>query len=124
MTIFICISFYVREMFRFKQISSHFPSLMFAFSDGAAEIFFPIMPMIITQLLTLTNSATLTPLPTNQPPTGIGLSLGSGRVIGPRRHAQANDSRVTALGLYIAVLSVSQQQHNVYSLHINITLLT
>ena len=39
MTIFICISLCVREMFRFKQLVLIFPLLMFAFTDGAVEVF-------------------------------------------------------------------------------------
>ena len=113
---FICISLYIREMFRFKQISSHFsnPDVCFfrrrggGFSAHANDT-------IILRLLTLTNSAPLAPLPTHPPTTG--LSWFSGRVIGPRWHAWANDSTGAALGLYIAVLSVSTTTQCLFAPH-------
>jgi len=63
---------------------------------------------INTRLLTLTISA---PLSRD--------SGDSGRVIGPAGNAQTNDSTGKALR---TVLSVPQEQRNVYSLHINTTL--
>ena len=55
MTIFICISLCVREIFHFKQLVLIFPLLMFAFTDGAVEVFsLHANDTIITQLLTLT----------------------------------------------------------------------
>lgn len=107
MAILICISLYVREIFCFKQISSHrfFRQRGGGFSAHANET-------INTRLLTLTNSA---PLPSLTLPPHTG----SGRVIGPAGNAQTNDSTGKALR---TVLSVPQEQRNVYSLHINTTL--
>ena len=63
MAILICISLYVREMFCFKQISSHrfFRRHGGGFSAHANET-------INTRLLTLTNSAPLPSLPSPHAP--------------------------------------------------------
>ena len=78
MTIFICISLYVREMFCFKQISSHFTIADVCFFRRRGRGFSAhANDTIILWLLTLTNLAPLAPLPTHPFPTGIAFSLGS-----------------------------------------------
>ena len=72
MTIFICISLSIREMFRFKQISSYISIADVCFlrrRGGGFSVH--ANDTIIPRLLTLTNSAPLAPLPTHPPPTGI-----------------------------------------------------
>ena len=117
MTIFICISLYIREMFSFKQISSHFSITDVCFFRWRTGGFTAhANDNVITRLLTLTNSAPLALSHPTLPPLAKllvwVLRAFSRLVFGPLGNACANDSRGVALGL----MSVSQLQHNVYSL--------
>ena len=120
MTIFIWLSLYKREMFHFQQISSHFSVADVCFFRRCSGGFSPhANDTINPRLLNLTRL----PLPLTPPSPHLAFSLNSLGVslAHAGREGQWQHGSST-LGLYIDILSFSQQQRNVYSLHIKPTL--
>ena len=92
MTIFISFSLYVREMFCFKQISSHF-SVTNVFRT--AEVFLRMSWYRFSVIINPISAPAPRPSPT-LPPTAMGtvrgMEGGSRHLIGPHGHVLANDS--------------------------------
>ena len=95
MTIFICFSLYVREMFCFKQISSHFSVADVCFL-GLRRFFCVCQwyhfSVIINPISAPAPRPSHPTLPSTAMGTVRGMEGGSGNLIGPHGHALANDS--------------------------------
>ena len=118
-TTFICFSLYVREMFRLKQISSHFSVADVCFL-GRRRFFCACQWYHYSAIINHISAPAPRPSPTPPSPQQQW-ALKEGWRGAPGMYARTRGP-MTAREQFYDVLSVSQQQRNVHSLHINPTL--